>query len=235
MRAFRLVAFVLTAAAGFAQTQPVGPLPAPSLVREPRQQTALPPGDTITIPAGTKVPLILKQGISTGNARPGDPVYAMTNFPVIVGDRVVIPQGAFVQGVIDEVKRAGRVKGRAELLVHFRTVVLPSGYTVPLGGAIEGSHDTDDSKVKDPEGTIEHNGEKGKDAKTVGEAAGAGAGIGSLATHSIKGAAAGGGAGAAGGLIATLLMRGSDLKLQSGTTLDMVLERSVTIDSSKLK
>jgi hypothetical protein len=38
----------------------------------------------VTIPAGTKIPLSLKQAISTKNAREGDAVYAETAFPFVV-------------------------------------------------------------------------------------------------------------------------------------------------------
>jgi hypothetical protein len=38
---------------------------------------------TLTIPAGTRVPLSLKQAISTKNAKDGDPVYAETAFPFV--------------------------------------------------------------------------------------------------------------------------------------------------------
>src|SRR5690348_18099747 len=38
---------------------------------------------SVVIPAGTKVPLTLKQAISTKNAREGDPVYAETAFPFV--------------------------------------------------------------------------------------------------------------------------------------------------------
>src|SRR5258706_4032198 len=40
----------------------------------------------LVVPAGTKVPLVLKQGISTKNARVGDPVFAVTSFPVAIND-----------------------------------------------------------------------------------------------------------------------------------------------------
>ena len=39
-------------------------------------KTEAPDPNTAVIPAGTKVPLLLKQAISTKNAREGDPVYA---------------------------------------------------------------------------------------------------------------------------------------------------------------
>ena len=43
---------------------------------------------TLTIPAGTRVPLSLKQAISTKTAREGDPVYAETTFPYVVNDHI---------------------------------------------------------------------------------------------------------------------------------------------------
>src|SRR5206468_6545301 len=84
----------------------------------------------LTIPSGTKVPLALKQSVSTKNAREGDAVYAVTTFPVVINDRIVVPAGTYVQGRISNVKRAGHVKGRAEVLIHFSTLIYPSGYTV---------------------------------------------------------------------------------------------------------
>jgi type IV secretion system protein VirB10 len=191
------------------------------------------PRNLVTIPAGTKIPLILKQTIWTKNARENDAVYAATNFPVVIDGEMVIPPGTYVQGVISQVKRAGHVKGRAELLVHFTSMIYPSGYTVLLPGAVEGAPDVD-GKVKDKEGTVEGQGSKGKDAKTIGTTAGYGTMIGAAAGQSMKGAAMGGGIGAAAGLAAVLFSRGPDLKVENGTAIDMVLERPVTVDRSRI-
>ena len=77
----------------------------------------------LTIPSGTRVPLALKQSISTKNAREGDAVYAVTTFPVVINERIVIPAGTYVQGRISSVKRGGHIKGRAEVLMHFSTLI----------------------------------------------------------------------------------------------------------------
>ncbi len=192
------------------------------------------PEKIVTIPAGTKIPLVLKQSIWTKNAKENDAVYAATNFPVVVDGRMVIPPGTYVQGVISQVKRPGRVKGRAELLVHFTSMIYPSGYTVLLPGAVDSAPDLD-GKVKGKEGTVEGQGSKGKDAKTIGETGAYGTMIGAAAAQSGKGALAGGAAGAAAGLAAVLLTRGPDLKVESGTAIDMVLERPVTVDRTRIK
>ena len=93
--------------------------------------------NTITIPAGTKIPLSLKQAISTKNAREGDAVYAETAFPFVMDDRVIVPAGSYIQGKIARVERAGHGKGRAEILMHFTSIIYPSGYTVMLPGSVE--------------------------------------------------------------------------------------------------
>src|SRR5690349_10951603 len=67
------------------------------------------------VPAGTKIPIQLRQAVSTKNAQPGDPIYGQTTFPVISDSVVMIPAGTFVKGVVDSSKRAGRIKGKAEM------------------------------------------------------------------------------------------------------------------------
>src|SRR5260370_1414069 len=51
----------------------------------------------LTIPSGTRVPLTLKQAISTKTAKDGDPVYTETAFPFLVNDRVMIPDGTSIE------------------------------------------------------------------------------------------------------------------------------------------
>ena len=71
---------------------------------------------SITLPAGKRIPLTLKQGITTKNAQVGDPVYAQTSFPIAMNDHIVIPAGTFVEGEVRRVQRPGRVKGLS--LIH---------------------------------------------------------------------------------------------------------------------
>ena len=85
-----------------AQVNPATPSDPPAATTDAAQ---------LTIPSGTKVPLALKQSISTKNAREGDAVYAVTTFPVVINERIVIPAGTYVQGRISNVKRGGHIKG----------------------------------------------------------------------------------------------------------------------------
>lgn len=197
------------------------------------EQVAVTPG-RIKVPSGTQIPLVLKQAISTKNAKVGDAVYAETAFPITQDDKVVIPAGTYVQGRISDVKRAGRVKGRAEILMHFTSLIYPSGYTAMLPGAVENLPGAEKQEVKGQEGTVRQDSEKGKDAGTIASTAATGATIGALAGRSGKDAGIGGLAGAAAGLGYALLSRGSDVVLPAGTSIQMVLQRPLVLQESKL-
>ncbi|MGA8313292.1 MAG: hypothetical protein WB755_24930 [Terriglobales bacterium] len=189
--------------------------------------------DQLTIPSGTKVPLALKQSISTKNAREGDAVYAVTTFPVVFNDRIIIPAGTYVQGRISNVKRGGRIKGRAEVLMHFSTLIYPSGYTVVLPGAVENVPGAEKTSMKDEEGTIRQDSQTGEKAKTVATAAGTGAVVGGL-SNGVKGGLIGAGIGGGVGTAIGLLTRGNDVRMDAGTTLEMVIQRSVPLDANRI-
>lgn len=189
-------------------------------------------GKRLTIPAGTKVLLHLKSPINTKSARVGDDVYCETAFPVTQDNTMAIPARTFVKGKLMRVERPGRVSGRAELQVHFTTMIFPDGYTVDLPGTLENTPGAENHSMSDQEGTVKANGQKGKDAGTVATTAGTGAAIGGLSTASVKGAAIGGGIGGAVGLAKVLLTRGQDIRLDTGTAIEMVLQRPLIIDAS---
>jgi hypothetical protein len=188
---------------------------------------------TLTIPAGTRVPLSLKQAISTKTAKDGDPVYAATAFPFVVNDRVVIPAGTYIQGKITRVQRGGHVKGRAEVLIHFTSMIYPSGYTVMLGGSVENTPGAEKTSMKDSEGTIRQDSDAGKKAKTTAEGATTGAVIGAV-TNGLKGAGIGAGVGGVAGLAIGMLSRGADVRLEPGTSIEMEIQRDVTVDAGRV-
>lgn len=190
------------------------------------------------IPAGARIPLLLKQAISTKNAREGDAVYAETAFPFVVNEHILVPAGTYIQGKISHVERAGRVKGRAEILMHFTSMIYPSGYTVMLPGSVENTPGADNKSVKDKEGTIRQDsdtGQKVEDAARNGAYGGAVGGIGGgLATGSLNGARIGAGVGAAAGIAWALLKRGSDVKLDVGTSIEMEIQREIALDGTRI-
>jgi hypothetical protein len=201
---------------------------APEAVKDP---------NTITIPAGTKIPLSLRQAISTKNARDGDSVYAETSFPFVANDRIIIPAGSYIQGKIAHVERGGRVKGRAEILMHFTSMIYPSGYTVMLPGSVENTPGADNKSVKDSEGTIQQDKDTGKKIEEGAKAGVYGASGGALAgglSGGLNGARVGAAAGAAIGIAWAMLKRGSDVKLDVGTSIEMEIQRPITVDATRI-
>ena len=191
-------------------------------------------GKTIEVPAGTKVLLALRSGVNTKTAQPGDGVYLASAFPVVAGGHVVIPSGVYVQGVIDNVVRPGRVKGRAQVTMHFTTLIFPNGSVVSIPGAVDGLPGSDGPTVKkNGEGTIEQSSGKGKDAATVATTAATGAGLGGIigaaSDHPGAGVGYGAAAGAAGGLLYTLFTRGDEVVLPEGQTIEMVFQRPLQL------
>jgi len=207
-----------------AQTQPAAKPDAASPQAAPAQ---------LTIPAGTKVPLTLRHAISTRGSREGDAVYAETTFPLVINDRVLIPAGTYVQGRISHIQRGGKVSGRAEVLMHFTTLIYPSGYTVMLPGALENAPGVDKTKVSDSEGTVRADSQTAQKVGTVVGPAATGALIGAAA-GGVKGMGIGGAAGAAVGTAVALLTRGNDVKMDAGTSVEMVIQRDVQVDASRV-
>jgi hypothetical protein len=204
----------------------------------PAQQTAAAPDpNAVTIPAGTKVPLVLKQAISTKNAREGDAVYAETAFPFVLNDRILIPAGTYIQGKISHTERSTRGK-RAEILIHFTSMIYPSGYTVMLPGSVQNTPGADDHAVKDAEGTIQEDKNTGKRVEEAAKGAAVGGTVGTIggaAAGGLNGARYGGLAGLAGGAAWALLKHGPDVKLDVGTSIEMEIQRAVTVDASRIQ
>jgi hypothetical protein len=201
--------------------------------------TSAPPQSLkIQVPVGTHLPLVLHNAISSASARPGDPVYFETLFPIMVDGKVVIPAGSYVSGEVTQAKRPGRVKGRAELAVRLTTMILPNSYMVNLAAAPSNAGTGGHEKV-DKEGTIHGDSDKASDAGTVIRATEAGtavgAGVGAAAGHIGQGVGIGAGAGAAAGLMAVLLTRGPEAEMPRGTTLEAVLDRPIELDADKVQ
>jgi hypothetical protein len=186
------------------------------------------PSQTFTVPAGTKVLLSLKSGINTKTAQQGDGVYLVSAFPVVGSSRIMIPVGVYVQGIVDRVQRPGRVKGRAQIDLHFTTMIFPNGSVVEVPGVLNSLPGSDGPKA----------GNKGRDAGNIakGAAIGAEAGVfgGAASGDVVKGVGYGSLAGAAAGTIYTLLTRGNDIVIPSGTSVEMVLQRPLVLQQSQV-
>jgi type IV secretion system protein VirB10 len=230
-----LTTALLAAGASCAAQQPEGPQSDAPPPVAPKPAAAQPAGSSerITVPSGTRVGVVLQNGISTRSAKAGDSVYLQTSFPITLNNRIVIPVGSYLRGELLEAKRPGRIKGRGEFRLRLNTLILPNGYTVSLNAAPR-SADSGGKETMDPEGKVTGPGGKGKDAGTIAETTAAGAGIGAIA-HGVKGLGIGAGIGAAAGLAAVLLTRGPEAELPRGSTLDVVLEHELSLDGSQIQ
>ena len=203
-------------------------------------QAPVPQKKTYTVPAGTKVLLQLRSAINTKSAKAGDGVYLASTFPVVVGNRVMIPAGVYVQGVIDRVARAGRLKGRAQLDMHFTSIIFPNGSVAVIPGVVNSLPGARKQSIKnDSEGTIEQAGDKGRNAGKVAEVSvptGATVGaIGGLESgHPITGGIAGVGAGLAAAGLVSLFTRGADVNIETGTQVEMVLQWPLILEEENI-
>ncbi len=183
------------------------------------------------IPKGTHVLLRMVNSINTRTAEEGNQVYLQTASPIAVNGQILVPTGAYVQGVVSRSKHSGRVSGRAELGIRIETLTLPSGKTFrvsPRLAAVD-SNETD-QKVENVENTVKQGSDYSKDAQRVAILAGSGAGLGGLTDRSWKGAGIGAGAGSAVGIATVLLTRGREVELKQGTTLDVVFDRPIALE-----
>lgn len=127
---------------------------------------------TITIPAGTRISLVLTQPVQSRYVRRGDDVFAQIVSPVDSGNQVVIPAGTFVQGSIEKL---GRRSTEGELRLQSLSITFPDGYVAPIAGPIT-LHSDEGYALKDPGS----NRMVGAFLLPV-----AGAGIGALIGHSV--------------------------------------------------
>lgn len=195
---------------------------------------------TYTVPAGTKVLLQLHSAINTASAKPGDGVYLASTFPVVVGNRVMIPAGVYVQGVVDRVVRAGRGKGKSQLDMHFTSIIFPNGTVVEIPGLVNSLPGAHKQNVKgDGEGTIEQDADRSRNMGKVAQVAiPTGGSVGSIgglgAGHPVEGGLIGIGAGLAAMGLSTLFTRGADVNIESGTQVEMVLQRPLILEEENL-
>jgi len=200
---------------------------------------AAPAKKTYTVPAGTKVLLELRSAINTKSAKPGDGVYLSSTFPVVVGNRVMIPTGVYVQGMVDRVQRGG-MRAKAQLDMHFTSIIFPNGTVAEIPGVVDNVPGSKNQTVmNDGEGTIQQNGNKGRNAGQTAEIAlptGAGVGTigGAASGHPIEGGLAGLGAGLATVGIVSLFTRNADVDIPRGTQVEMVLQRPLVLEEENL-
>lgn len=220
-----------------AQAPPNAP---PNTMPNAMADTAAPPAAKAhSVQTGTHVPLSLINSVSTRNSVPGDRVYLETVFPILADGRIVIPPGSYVMGTITEIKRPGKMKGRGEFHLRFDSLTLPNGATRDFRAQVSNLDGRASEELDRKEGTIRSEGNKAGDARTIAQTTVTGASIGSLAGLSQgatgMGSIIGAAGGAAAGLIAVMLSRGPDAVLAKGSTVEMILDRTIQFDDDELE
>ena len=128
---FALTLSLFLATSSFAQQS--SPTGSPdSLDRSPAAATAS--KTLVSVPAGTRIALVLTNSIQSRSVRRGDDIYAQISSPVTSGNEVVIPPGTFVQGKVDRLERKGR---RGELHLQSMSITFPDGYVAPISGPVD--------------------------------------------------------------------------------------------------
>jgi hypothetical protein len=169
LAAFTALVFTITCIAqDNSQPQP----PSKSDSQTSAQTSAALPSTTVTLPAGTRIALVLTHDIQSRSMRRGDDIYAQITSPVNSGNATVIPPGTFVQGKVDKVQQK---RGRAELHLQSMSITFPDGYVAPVSGPLTLESD-EGYALKDP-----------GPGRTIGFVAlpAAGAGVGALIGHSV--------------------------------------------------
>lgn len=182
-------------------TPPPKPAPAPAKPAPPAEAT---------LAAGTTLNMSLQTDLTTKTAQVGDAFTAVVSQPIIVGNRVVVPEGAIVRGHVASTAQPGKLSGKGMMQLAYDELEFEGRrYNVAsVGDSIWGKSGT------------------GKDAAMIGGGAVAGAVLGKvLGGSAAKGAVIGGAAGTA----ATLMTRGPQLEMKSGTPLTCTLDEAITV------
>ena len=171
--------------------------------------TAMSAQNMMTVPAGTRLVVRMVDGISGGNSRAGTLFTARLQGNLNVGNTTVAPDGSMVFGRIIASGGAGRVAGRSELSLELTDIqvggtrfpILSNDYSVQGANALGGT------------------------ARRTAGGAGLGAVIGAIGGNAGRGAAIG----AATGGGASLLMRGEQINIPSGTLLEFRLQQPASL------
>lgn len=226
------VYILLLAGSGVAQNALLNPPPLPSAPAS-RNQALNGEEATLIIPEGTHLMMRTTSPLHTTSATAGSGVYLETSYPVIDKDQVVIPEHTRVRGIIEKERRPGRTKGRARMRIRFTQLILPNNRVYLITGNLQSLPGSSTERSADGAGTLEPVDQIDPDVHTVVGAAIPGALIGALA-HGASGAGGGAAIGAAVGIAKVLFERGDSIHLPVGTTVEMVLQRPLTIQRDSL-
>jgi hypothetical protein len=198
----------------------------------PQVATATAPS-TVTIPAGTRVLMVLKSPLHTTSGTAGSGLYLETLYPVVQGNRVVIPARTQVQGIVEADKRPGHINRVSEFRFRFTTLIFPNNLVAPIQGVLQSIPGAKNIRTHDKDGTLKPVDQTEKAVAPAAVSAVGGAIIGAHRGFGI-GLLPGAGLGAALGLGAVLLKRGDEINLPQGTRVEMVLQSPFDLEQSQV-
>ena len=215
----------LLATTGLAQSRPTSQS-APAATRAAQSTST---ATSAQVQAGTEIHAVLDTPLSTRTSKAGDRFTATISDPVRASDgSVVVPPGARIEGEIAEMppgRSAPALRGKGQLSLHFRDIVLPNGESLPLAATLISVNSTSGRKPRADEESV-RSGAQGKD---VSKDAGVGAGLerskGLTFGGPMKGLAIGAQAGG-GSVLAT---KGKDVNLAAETGLVIRLDQPISI------
>ena len=188
---------------------------------------------TVTIPAGTRVLMVLKSPLHTTSGTAGSGLYLETLYPVVQGNGVVIPAHTQVEGVVEADERPGHLRRTSEFRFRFTTLIFPNNLVVPINGVLQSIPGAKNIRTRGNDKTLEPVDQAEKVITPVAASAVGGAIIGSHRAFGI-GLLPGAGLGAALGLGAILLKRGDEINLPRGTSVEMVLAAPFSLEQSQV-
>jgi hypothetical protein len=160
--------------------------------------------DRNRVPVGQELDVRLQETLSSATAKAEQRFEATTAVDLMQGDRVLIPAGSVVRGVVSSVDAAGRVERAGRLSLAFDQIVV-NGREYPIRALA--------TQVFESGGIRE-------EAKTVGTAGAVGAIVGGI-LGGLKGALIGAAVGSGGVIAAT---EGKDVELAAGTVVRIRLD-----------
>jgi len=139
------------------QVEPEGTtFPALAAARARNQSSASAPcPEPCTIADGTRMPLVLLDGLSASKNHQGQSFQAMLLEPVLVGSTIAIPQGSILQGVLAKRVPPRRLYRPGSLNLLFTRLALPDGAaTLIAASPVAAEVDRGTHMMMDSEGRI---------------------------------------------------------------------------------
>ena len=176
--------------------------------------SATPPSapETIMVPYGTVLAVRLMESLSSDLNEKGDTFLASLASPILLGNKVVVPEGAGIKGRVVEVQSAGRLGGRPAMIIEV-TRLAYNGKSYDLR--------SNQYSKEGPSRNV-------RSAATIGGGAGLGAILGGILGGG-KGAAIGAMIGAGAGTGVRAASRGAMVRLPAESTLSFRLQADLTL------